>query len=42
MVDRLEGKKLLVLKQTIKAIKNGDVKTVYIAKDADDKLLQSV
>jgi len=42
MVYRLEGNKVVGVKQTIKAIKNGAVKTVYIAKDADNKLLQSV
>jgi large subunit ribosomal protein L7A len=42
MVYRLEGNKVVGVKQTVKAIKNGDVKTVYIAKDADDKLIQSV
>lgn len=42
MVYRLEGNKVVGVKQTIKAIKNGVVKTIYIAKDADNKLLQSV
>lgn len=42
MVYRLEGNKVVGVKQTVKAIKNGDVKTVYLAKDADDKLIQSV
>lgn len=42
MVYRLEGNKVVGVKQTIKAIKNGAVKSVYIAKDADNKLLQSV
>ena len=42
MVYRLEGNKVVGVKQTVKAIKNGSVKAVYIAKDADNKLLQSV
>jgi len=42
MVYRLEGNKVVGVKQTVKAIKNGIVKIVYIAKDADNKLLQSV
>lgn len=42
MVYRLEGNKVVGVKQTIKAIKSGAVKSVYIAKDADNKLLQSV
>ncbi|MBV7276238.1 ribosomal L7Ae/L30e/S12e/Gadd45 family protein [Clostridium thailandense] len=42
MVYRLEGSKVVGVKQTVKAIKSGNVKTVYIAKDADDKLIQSV
>ncbi|AZV58757.1 MULTISPECIES: ribosomal L7Ae/L30e/S12e/Gadd45 family protein [Clostridium] len=42
MVNRLKGNKVVGLKQTVKAIKNSTAKTVYIAKDADDKLIQSV
>ncbi|MBC2582676.1 ribosomal L7Ae/L30e/S12e/Gadd45 family protein [Clostridium sp. DJ247] len=42
MVYRLEGNKVVGVKQTIKAIKNGNVKSVYVAKDADDRLIQSV
>jgi len=42
MVYRLEGNKVIGVKQTVKSIKNNNVKTVYIAKDADDKLVQSV
>jgi large subunit ribosomal protein L7A len=42
MVYRLEGNKVIGIKQTVKSIKNGIAKTVYIAKDADDKLTQSV
>ncbi|AYD39247.1 50S ribosomal protein L7ae-like protein [Clostridium fermenticellae] len=42
MVSRLEGDKVIGIKQTIKAIKNCEVKTVYIAKDADEKLIRPV
>ncbi|MCT8976516.1 ribosomal L7Ae/L30e/S12e/Gadd45 family protein [Clostridium sp. CX1] len=42
MICRLEGNKVVGVKQTVKAIKNNAAKTVYIAKDADDKLIQSV
>lgn len=42
MIYRLEGNTVVGVKQTVKAIKNDIVKTVYIAKDADDKLIQSV
>ena len=40
MVNRLDGKKVVGIKQTVKAIKSGDGKVVYIAKDADIKLVQ--
>lgn len=42
MVNRLEGKKVVGIKQTIKAIKSGDGQIVYIAKNADAKIIQSV
>ncbi|NMM63494.1 50S ribosomal protein L7ae-like protein [Clostridium sp. P21] len=42
MILRLEGSKVVGVKQTIKAIKAGDVKIVYIAKDADDKFIQPI
>lgn len=42
MILRLEGNKVVGVKQTIKAIKAGSVRTVYIAKDADDKFIQPV
>lgn len=42
MVDRLIGKKVVGIKQSIKAIKSGEGKAVYIAKDADEKLIQQV
>jgi len=42
MVDRLVGKKVVGVKQTVKAINNSQGKTVYIAKDADNKLIETV
>ncbi|SMC29151.1 large subunit ribosomal protein L7A [Clostridium acidisoli DSM 12555] len=42
MVNRLSGKKVVGIKQTIKSIKNGEGSIVYIAKDADIKLVNSV
>ena len=42
MVDRLIGKKVVGVKQTVKAINNGEGKVVYIAKDADNKLIETV
>lgn len=42
MVSRLEGNKVIGIKQTIKAIKNCKADTVYIAKDADEKLVRPV
>jgi len=42
MVDRLVGKKVVGIKQTAKAIKSGEGKVVYIAKDADIKLVETV
>ncbi|MEA4825195.1 MAG: ribosomal L7Ae/L30e/S12e/Gadd45 family protein [Clostridium sp.] len=42
MVNRIEGEKVIGLKQTIKSIKNGEGKCLYIAKDADTKLISPV
>jgi large subunit ribosomal protein L7A len=42
MVNRLSGKKVVGIKQTIKSIKSGEGRIVYIAKDADVKLVNSV
>ncbi len=40
MVDRLKGSKVVGIKQTTKAVKNGNVKAVYICKDVDLKLVE--
>lgn len=42
MVERLVGKKVVGIKQSIKAIKNGEAKAVYAALDADIKLIEPV
>jgi large subunit ribosomal protein L7A len=38
MISRLEGKKIVGAKQTIKTIKSGRAAAVYIAKDAESKV----
>lgn len=42
MVERLEGPKVIGLKQTLKHVKNGEGKVLYLAKDADVKLIQPI
>lgn len=42
MVERLAGKKAVGIKQSTKAIKNGEVKAVYVAEDAETKLIEPV
>ena len=42
MVERLLGKKVVGVKQSAKAIKNGEVKAVYVAVDADAKLIDPI
>ncbi|SHE46323.1 ribosomal L7Ae/L30e/S12e/Gadd45 family protein [Clostridium fallax] len=37
MIDRLLGKKLIGIKQSTKAIKNGEGRILYVAQDADKK-----
>ena len=39
MIDRLVGKKLIGIKQCAKAIKNGQGVELYVAKDADERLI---
>lgn len=36
MIDRLKGNKVVGVKQTVKALKNNTVKTLYVSKDADE------
>lgn len=40
MVDRVLGKKVAGVKQATKAIKSGAVKVLYVASDADFKLIK--
>ena len=42
MINRLSGNKVVGVKQTVKSIKNGKAKTVYVANDADEKFIQPV
>ncbi|MFL0249205.1 ribosomal L7Ae/L30e/S12e/Gadd45 family protein [Clostridium neuense] len=42
MVNRLPGKRVVGVKQSIKAINEGIVKIVYLAKDADTELFKNV
>lgn len=42
MVYRLEGKKVVGLKQTMKAINDNSVKLVYLANDAEEKIIKPV
>jgi len=42
MINRLSGNKVVGVKQTVKSIKNGNAKTVYVANDADEKFIQPV
>ena len=40
MLEELKSKeKVIGIKQSLKAVENGTVKTVYIAKDADEKVV---
>lgn len=39
MVDRLLGKKVIGIKQSTKAMKNGEGKILYIAKNANYKII---
>lgn len=42
MVGRITGEKVVGIKQTTKALKNKEGKTLYVAKDADEKLLEPI
>jgi large subunit ribosomal protein L7A len=42
MINRLSGNKVVGVKQTVKAIRNGKAKTVYLAEDADEKFIQPI
>ena len=42
MIDRLLGKKVIGTKQCIKSMRSGEGKTLYIAKDAEQKLVNPI
>ena len=42
MVEKLFGKKVIGIKQSLKAIENGEGKILYIALDANEKFVSSI
>ena len=42
MSSKMPGKKVIGAKQTLKAIKNDNAETVYIAEDADKKVTKPI
>ena len=42
MEDLKNSKRIVGIKQSVKAIENGIVQTVYLAEDADQKVLQKI
>jgi large subunit ribosomal protein L7A len=42
MVDRLQGKKVIGIKQSVKSLKNGEGKILYVASDAEGALVKPV
>ena len=42
MSSKMPGKKVIGAKQTLKAIKNGTATIVYVAEDADQKVIQPI
>lgn len=42
MMQRLTGKKVIGVKQTTKAIKNGEGKIVYVANNADTEIIRNI
>lgn len=42
MVQRITGKKVIGIKQTTKAIRNGEGTILYIAKDTDEELIEPI
>jgi len=42
MIGRLSGEKVIGIKQTAKALKNKQGKKLYVAKDADLKLVEPI
>jgi large subunit ribosomal protein L7A len=42
MVERIFGKKVIGIKQSTKSIKNGEGRVLYVANDAEDKLVSQI
>lgn len=42
MVNKIEGQKVVGIKQTLKALKNSKGKVLYIAKDADSNITEPI
>jgi large subunit ribosomal protein L7A len=42
MIGKLSGEKVVGVKQTIKALKNNQGQILYVAKDADSKLVEPI
>jgi large subunit ribosomal protein L7A len=42
MIGKLVGQKVVGVKQTLKALKNGQGKVLYIAKDADSSVIEPI
>lgn len=42
MIGRLTGEKVVGIKQTVKALKSNQGKVLYVAKDADNKLIEPI
>lgn len=42
MSSRMPGKKVIGAKQTLKAIKNGTASIVYVAEDAEQKVIKPI
>lgn len=42
MIERIKGNKVVGVKQSIKTIKSGEAKVVYVAKDAENKVTEPV
>lgn len=40
MIDRLKGNKVVGMKETVKALKNNTVKTLYVCNDAEENFIK--
>lgn len=41
-MSKLDGHKVIGTKQTLRALKNGQVRAVYIARDAEERIVEDV